>query len=1005
MVLSLIIFPIFSVFSHIDSLSNAQLAHVFTLSQHNFKQASSALQTIDTTGFSTQDQAYYIWLQNELNGPSKNGLNTTKWDNNDRLSFSLQCLLKSQRGSQFLRFEWSPQKAHEIKEAYEMYLTQVNQFSPFESAQILFNYAMLLFAQGYYNQATQITAHLAEKIKQQDCSEWRSQQLNQLVLFHVVTNSPEFGIQAGQLAQDCIDKNNIPPLRQAILYNNLGQLHISNANYYSALHYENLAQLAFEQAGEFAYEWFWHMGWLYSDLGKLSIANDYILEAIRLIDRAYGPTSYDGFLIRLVLLKNQIRQQDTEGAKRSIYELSQIEKVIDFGPDYQSEFILLKALFYKLNGDNKKVIPLLEQSLQLRKEFIGPKSVSTISSYNQLIQELNQSGQIRKTQEKLKEAITIIEKYYKQSTNQDVLDLEVLNIELNQDTNQRKQTYEQMAAIKNENPAWHRIAYNKLAQDAYARYLQHCDKSQLILAEHYIDSAQYYLAKSDAYLRNFEDKNRLNELFQKQINLGQAIAKKQYMLDPNPTNANNLFYWMDYQKQRAIRQNIYDANLDNISGVTKEKFNAIKTWQSELYSLQQANNPKENGPMTFNRVKVDSIEQLIQSELKSLAKETPTYYNYYINEKRIEIEDLQSTLRPKQAMVFYEIIEDELVTILIRQHDVTININSANNLPLLLNQLASSSKNFNVKEYKQAAFALYQLMILPIAKKLPPELFISLDNNIHTLNVEQLISEDSGQSFAELNYLVNNYTVTYILSGTSAYYLQQKHKKPRKYKAAFFAPVDFNDDKISQPFIAKDIVQMSQKFNGQIFKGEEATVTNFLEQIPKVNYLFVGSHTFLNTQNPMSSKIIFYNNQPVYAHQIYQFEQSPEVVVLASCSTHSNQDFNNAFTSIANGFFYSGSKNILCTLRDVDEQATSTILSQSLSTNSSLGINMSKNLRKSKLYYLQQAKNHSPDAANPLYWSSLVSYGINHKNRAKLFWLILVGIGFTFALTLYSPRF
>ena len=240
-----------------------------------------------------------------------------------------------------------------------------------------------------------------------------------------------------------------------------------------------------------------------------------------------------------------------------------------------------------------------------------------------------------------------------------------------------------------------------------------------------------------------------------------------------------------------------------------------------------------------------------------------------------------------------------------------------------------------------------------------------------------------------------------------------------------FAP-EYNNDSILYngkiikllplPGTQKEVESISEHFETEIFKGEKASVKNFLKHYQQYEILHLAMHAILNDSLPNLSRFVFSQNPDhiskleLYTADIYNLNlKNTQLAVLSACNTGSGKiQKGEGVMSVSRGFLYAGCPSVVMTLWEAEDQSGTTIMNAFYSYLKK-GNSIDKALRKSKLDYLENANSRM---AHPHYWLAYISIGDNspmYRSRDYYFLtliiLVVVGIGIEQFLKRRKRRF
>jgi len=157
-----------------------------------------------------------------------------------------------------------------------------------------------------------------------------------------------------------------------------------------------------------------------------------------------------------------------------------------------------------------------------------------------------------------------------------------------------------------------------------------------------------------------------------------------------------------------------------------------------------------------------------------------------------------------------------------------------------------------------------------------------------------------------------------------------------------------------------------------IFTSDEATESNFKKNAPKSDIVHLSTHSFLLKDQPL----IFFSSQEdekddgfLELGEIVQLNLKSELVVLSSCRSGLGKvDVAEGIVGMQKAFFEAGSKSVIVSLWDVNDEYTSYFM-RDFYKYLAEGKSKSDALRQAKIEFI---KNYS---ANPYYWSAFILSG------------------------------
>ena len=316
---------------------------------------------------------------------------------------------------------------------------------------------------------------------------------------------------------------------------------------------------------------------------------------------------------------------------------------------------------------------------------------------------------------------------------------------------------------------------------------------------------------------------------------------------------------------------------------------------------------------------------------------------------------------------------------------------------LLSGPSQSESARTKFNKYQQIGNELYRTLIEPLKKYLISEnLIISPDNILSYLPFETFLSgiyTGNEILYRKLDYLMNDYNISYVYSATFMKESVNWHLSKRNTLIAFAPsyPAGLNIDSLINerqtgnifkelPFALQEAEYVADIRGGQHYMNHEASETVYKTEAAKYSIIHLAMHTVVNDQNPMNSALVFaqvkdsLNDGMLYTYEVYGIPLKAKMVVLSSCNTGSGTlSSGEGILSLARGFLYSGSQSVVMSLWKIEDRSGTDIIKM-FYDNLEKGMSKSRALKKARYGYLRKA---SQLRSHPYFWSTLVVIGDN----------------------------
>ena len=439
---------------------------------------------------------------------------------------------------------------------------------------------------------------------------------------------------------------------------------------------------------------------------------------------------------------------------------------------------------------------------------------------------------------------------------------------------------------------------------------------------------------------------------------------------------------------------------------------------AEIYELED----ELRGDLNYCRTQIIEVQNRIQMSLQDSAKVAayeyrifqltrsldsliaqmeisyPEYYQLKYDNTLATVSQVQDFLEEDQAIVEYHIADDVAYVFAIGKDFKSVKKLMFNPelyaLPskcrTLLGTADWSSQEAQSDSLDIVLHRLYNLLIAPLEDDLSQaeisKLTIVPDAQLGYLPFEILLKDlpkTGPKNYANYDYLLKHYDIAYSFSSNLLLNVEKNGKgqghisfAPKyelsrslgKFRGAF-SELEWNGEE------AKEV---QRHLGGVALTGTQATERLFKEKVHDVNIVHLAMHAFVDDQDPMQSKLIFYQNNDsiedglLHAFELYNMRFDAEMVVLSACETGYGKLLKGeGIASLARGFAYAGVPSLVLSHWQVDDRSTKEIMGL-FYQNLAKGDRKSVALRRAKLTYLKTAP---PGKGHPYYWGAFVVMG------------------------------
>lgn len=391
--------------------------------------------------------------------------------------------------------------------------------------------------------------------------------------------------------------------------------------------------------------------------------------------------------------------------------------------------------------------------------------------------------------------------------------------------------------------------------------------------------------------------------------------------------------------------------------------------------------------------KDDSIEQFskdLQLSHKDLLRQLQIV-NAKIREKvfsksettSVSIQELQTHLKPKQAIIEYFVGEKEVLAFVISKE--TFGVKSLGETGGILSQLQKVVQQIEELEdmvgndtwqgnFQRNLHRLYEIIFHPLKKDNLlsdiEELILVPDAQLFRLPFEMLVQKDE-------TFLFSSFTnFQYYPSSTSIHY-QKQDTTISSYTRDLLVVAKSNFEEYEKLREQNPLRKVSTRLFPDtlavsFLSEESATAINLSEMnLRAYRYMLVSTHGIIHPTVPELSYLAL-SDGPLSLFETFELELGNEVVVLSACHTAKGEFQRGAgMMGFTRSFLFAGAKSLVVSLWQVDDLPTEKLM-ELFFVYLSKGLPPAKALMeaKSELMTWQNGR-----YANPYYWAAFVLFG------------------------------
>lgn len=532
--------------------------------------------------------------------------------------------------------------------------------------------------------------------------------------------------------------------------------------------------------------------------------------------------------------------------------------------------------------------------------------------------------------------------------------------------------------------------------------------------------------------------NVVSEIFNEAI----ETSEKLFRLTEDAQYANTCFYFSEKNKGNLLHESLsrssaikYSSVPDSLISIEKILMSDLLFWQSRLINLK---NNKNTQAIDSLETKIFTLKREHESVVKKFELDYPDYYKLKYERAHLSIDDVQKKLGKNSALLEYAINKNTIYIIAITSSDFQIckvDIDSTFQVafedfqnflrsPKLVTQTIK-----DVNRYTSAAHYLYNNLLASIGDLIQNEnLIIIPDQELALIPFETLVTKRTKSEtidYKKIPYVIRTHNVSYANSAKTLYsdLHNTSFSKTSKNVMAFaptFNQLDRNLDDTDElreslgplAWAEEEIKGLQSYFEGDNYYGEYATEKVFKENAQQYRVIHIASHSVLNHQKPMQTKIAFsldksdtLNDGYLHMFELYNMRLNSELAVLSACNTANGKvQKGEGIMSLGHAFSYAGIPSVVMSQWQVDDKSTH-ILMGSFYKYLSEGAGKSEALRRAKLDLMN---NDNYSYSSPYYWGAFVAFGndapLSFESNYFEWYFYIISLALVSCLLLYMKR-
>lgn len=534
----------------------------------------------------------------------------------------------------------------------------------------------------------------------------------------------------------------------------------------------------------------------------------------------------------------------------------------------------------------------------------------------------------------------------------------------------------------------------------------------------YTESTHQHLMARRKDLEASQGKLFLSENFKSLYEVGlEAI----YLIGPQASEYfQEAFNFLGYSKSMMFLEQAGELNGVQDKRLSVELRNDYYAVKTEVDQLEAEFNKYIDFVTTSDTLKnvnsrlIDAnarLEKAKESIAKALNRDRESQAEVFGHNQFSEVQEYLRK-NPKTALIEYFVGDDYIYVLAVSKeqrlfkrvkHSLELKTALSSFFQIVSERPSIENYDKSLEQFNVSAHVIYQSLLDAILGELGNEinkLKIIPDDQLSQLPFEALVKSQNREikSFKDLDYLINQYSVSYALSSKQVGLIESKPKAKKKLLGIGYSGGSSSDSGQRSsnygalPGTEEEIRFLESKIEGKYLFGNEGNKDTFLKIAKDFDVLHLAIHGEANDSDRYQSSLIFSgsDNNSLKTNDLYLAGLNARLAILSACESGLGQINKGEGTfSIARGFSLVGVPSVVMSLWKVNDKISSKLMVD-LHTNLSDGQSVDEALSGVKRNYLNDSDEYT---SHPYYWSAFVSLGEEVKIDSQNFssyWIIAV---------------
>lgn len=501
------------------------------------------------------------------------------------------------------------------------------------------------------------------------------------------------------------------------------------------------------------------------------------------------------------------------------------------------------------------------------------------------------------------------------------------------------------------------------------------------------------------------DRISLSALTKEVFECGLYAANNIYKESPyDMANLASAFMFSEKSKAATLLEALAQTGATEFSDIPDELIAEEKNLSDKIAYFKKMIADEENHKSTsYLKNQLFDVTKKLNALINRFEKEYPEYYAAKFSQKIPSLYEIQQNLEANEMLISYFTGRYEVYYITVTKTTCTINNywQSQNQLAKTTADLVNNMTKYNtesVKKYKELAFSIYENIFPHNIPSNITKITIIPDGSLFVIPFEALLTEAvnaNDNSFNKMPYLIKKYQINY---NYSSFLALRRMTQPRTnlninwlgIAPAFDAenPCTFKGEQVRAiPETVTEVQAIAEKIINEKMLAEyllrkDASETAIKStDLRNYNVIHIATHGTVNSEHPELSGLMLSQKEGttddgmLYNGEIYNLKLNADLVVMSACETGLGKiSQGEGVIGLGRSLIYAGAKNIVCSLWQVSDASTSTLMinfySNLLKNSKKDGTGFTDKLHNAKLKMISDGK-----FAHPYFWSPFIIIG------------------------------